>query len=245
MKKIIIPQRYQEIDYIARATTDISILNMVIKKGFLPISANFEIDDNNTESILNLAKNYVEMADAVILQGGNDISPEFYNQPNYFATGTARFRDLFELEIIKQSLQKKIPILGICRGMQLLNVYFKGNLHQDLPAGKWQKHSFTNSEDLEKQRLIFSKNKHRLIQIQKGGILAKIFKEEKIWINSFHHQEISKLGKSLKVEAIAEDGIIEAFSNQDKKILAIEWHLEMEPVNLEDKKILDFWFSWI
>jgi gamma-glutamyl-gamma-aminobutyrate hydrolase PuuD len=96
----------------------------------------------------------VSFSDGLILQGGNDICPSAYNQPNQTAKNIAQFRDVFELSLIQVALQKQIPILGICRGMQLLNISFGGNLHQELDNGKWIKHSaFNGGNDTDAKSL--------------------------------------------------------------------------------------------
>jgi len=168
---------------------------------------------DNDNYFLDIVKN----TDMLLLSGGEDSDPQFYNQkPSKHLGTTVKERDLFEIKLISLFLEAKKPIFGICRGFQLLNIYFNGNLYQDYREV---------NENLEYhceqpyQSLIH--------KIKLSPYLEKIYNKKEISVNSHHHQFINKLGDDLDIIATAEDGIIEAFKNENKKILAVQWHPEM------------------
>lgn len=178
-----------------------------------------------SENILD-ANSYAEEMDALILQGGVDVHPSLYGvdpDPNYKYD---LVRDRYEMSLIDAFVKHRKPVLGICRGMQLLNVYFGGNLTLDLETEGFKKH---HDPHLETQ------NYHQ-IKIQDNSHLSQIF-EGCYEVVSIHHQAIKKLGDGLSVEAIAtEDNVIEAVSRIDSEmyILAVQWHPEFHQGDRKD-----------
>lgn len=160
------------------------------------------------------SKNY----DILCLAGGGDINPYFYGQNKLFCNDLDTLRDLAELELIWQFISKNKPIIAICRGLQVLNVYFGGTLLQDI-----KNHSQINGEDI----------KHKIICL-KNGILTNY--KQKIIVNSAHHQAVDKLGNNLIVDSISIDGIIESFYHKKLPIYAFQFH----PERLKDSNILNF-----
>lgn len=165
--------------------------------------------------------------DALVLQGGSDISPEMYGEEGILDNRWPgdKYRDLYEIKLIKRALAQGIPIFGICRGFQLLNVYFNGSLYQDFKSQHETKLEHRNA-------VAYDKILHA-VEISDGGILGDIYpqlKDKQLMVNSVHHQGIKALGDEFKVEALsAGDGIIEAFSRmEDGKslILGVQWHPE-------------------
>lgn len=246
MPKILIAQRYKEVDFVQNGLVDLPLTDFLIARNYLPICATFQTNSEDISQIQKLVCSYLDLADAVILQGGSDVCPSFYDQTNYFARGVVRFRDFFELEIIKQAVAKKLPILGICRGMQLLNIFFGGNLYQDLVSGKWQKHSFSKlSSDYENQSIIANSKKHHTVNLTKSGFLFQSLQVDNIWVNSFHHQGIDKLGQNLQIEAQSEDGLVEAFTNISQKIVGVQWHPELTTNDPNSIRFLESWLQLI
>lgn len=172
--------------------------------------------DKDTDNI----KRQVELLDGLIITGGNDIFPYNYNQePHVLLKDTLPERDTFELKLIKYAKEKEIPILGICRGHQLINVYEGGTLYQDLSLVEnstlrhWQK----ESRYVKTQR----------VNIKTDSILSKIYDNE-IMINTFHHQAVDKVATCFEVIARTSDGIIEAIEHRDYPfLLGVQWHPEM------------------
>lgn len=171
----------------------------------------------------------LDNCDGLLVTGGADVYPGWYNQ----LEDTARcgdfdfYRDTLEMELIKKALELKMPLVGICRGEQILNVTLGGSLIIDIPS---------DHDTIVKHRLADWENCFHDIEIQEGSLLKQICQASDFRVNSNHHQAISRLAKDLKVSAIAEDGIIEAVewkNSSDKSfMLAVQWHPErLDSVN--------------
>lgn len=174
-------------------------------------------DDVMPVLIPSANKNYLSKVDGFVLQGGSDISPGMYNEHYPEKPGDPE-RDAYEWEIIDYALKTNKPLLGICRGFQMINVYFGGTLYQDLS---------TQREGSLKHRCRdeYDRLSHE-IQIQPNGILNTLYPEN-IRVNSVHNQGVKTPGKNLRVEAICpEDGLVEAFSTNDGHVIGVQWHPE-------------------
>jgi len=126
---------------------------------------------------------------------------------------------LTELAVVKIALKKDLPILGICRGLQVLNVSEGGTLYQDIPSQV--KESINHLQKKDK-----SVNAHN-VRIDENTGLHLIFKRKKIQVNSRHHQAIKDLASSLIVTAWAQDGLIEAVENPSRTfVIGVQWHPE-------------------
>lgn len=153
--------------------------------------------------------------DALLLSGGNDINPELYGgDKDAYNTSLDKKRDFFELEMIDKAYKKRIPILGICRGAQLINIYFKGSLYPTI---------------LDIDEYIIHKNSIfpiKNVVVKTFSKLFSIVKKENITANSIHNQAIKDVGKGLKTSA-THDQIIEAIEKKDYPfLLGIQWHPE-------------------
>jgi len=191
---------------------------------------------------LSFVKNNVDDitgCDGFVLSGGVDIDPSLYNGIDSYTGRPEEFqsdRDAFEKKIFEYAQEKKLPVLGICRGLQMVNVLLGGKLVQDLGISGNKIHC---KEDQDKQ--------HEII-IEKKTLLHDIAEIDHGKVNSAHHQAIDELGEGLKVNARSGDGVIEGFewSNRSDKpfLLCIQWHPErMFRMELQDsplsKKIKD------
>lgn len=180
--------------------------------------------ENNEEEVYK--------CDGLILTGGVDIHPSLYggklkyeNKPKAFS----RERDKFEEKIYKYSQENKKPLLGICRGLQLVNVLQGGSLIQDIQAGENLKHCDTRGADKQ----------HDII-IENNTLLRDITLSDKGFVNSAHHQAINPngLGNNLKINASAafDENIIEGIEFEDKTnkayMLCVQWH----PERIKDKQ---------
>ena len=158
-------------------------------------------------------------ADALLLSGGGDVHSLCYGaQPHPKSRAQDATRDATELSAVDFALKKGVPILGIARGAQLLNVALGGTLIQHLPgAGEGGiKH---NSEGLAGLLL-------HSIRIEADSIMGELFGVEEMAVNSFHHQAIDRLGQGLNATAHAFDGIIEAIQSADGRCLGVQFHPE-------------------
>lgn len=174
----------------------------------------------------------------LVLSGGEDIDPALYGEaplPGLGVTNPAR--DEAELQVLELALERELPILAICRGCQLANVYFGGTLYQDLALhrpGTLLEHG---------QEEPWARRTH-LVSIDPDSELARITGSEELLINSFHHQGIKRVGEGLRVVAEAEDGTIEAVERPDSPawFLGVQWHPERyeasAPVTHPDRRII-------
>lgn len=164
-------------------------------------------------------KEYIKVCDGIIFSGGHDVNPIFYNEPPHVKIGRLDNRvDRTQIKLMKESLKADMPLLGICRGAQLLNIINDGTLYQDLSDHKNVQNHLQHCQR--------SLPTHK-VNIKEGSYLYDILGDE-IFVNSYHHQAIKELGDKLEVLAYSEDGIIEAIKQNDKKhVLGIQWHPEM------------------
>lgn len=182
---------------------------------------------------------FVKGLDGIVFTGGSDIDPYYYDEnPNNKLGNINPFRNQHEVELCKRVLyDTEIPILGICRGLQLINITAGGTLYQDLE---------TQREKGFNHRLsMFPKfyASHQ-VEIQKESKLGKIFGKEKIGVNSFHHQAIKDLGKGLVASMKAVDGLTEGIELEgDRFVVAVQWH--PEAMVEKDEVYLKIFFSFV
>ncbi len=176
---------------------------------------------------------YAHLCDGLVLQGGADVAPMHYGEKARDSAwaGDAR-RDEYELALIDAFCAPGKPILGICRGMQLLNVYFGGTLHQDIPTD-------IGSRVLHRDGEIFERPSHA-VQIVAGSALAQIYSSASTrMVNTIHHQCVNLLAPNLIAEAHAPDGIVEAFHHRSKPVRGVQWHPELHDPARTDRLSAD------
>ena len=165
----------------------------------------------------------VEDCDGIVLTGGVDIHPRFYeNERLEFPNGDGKFneeRDEFEMHVFETALNFKLPVLAICRGLQLVNVALGGDLIQDLEeAGK------------KNHRRIEGVDDEHSISISENSLLIEVVGSDSGNINGAHHQAIGNLSDELVAIATSPDGVVEAVELKEKEgeswMLAVQWHPE-------------------
>ena len=173
--------------------------------------------------------------DGLIIPGGDgDVPPELYgHELGSAAIVLGGMRARFEIELTKRALERNIPFLGICNGMQVLNVALGGDLIQHIPDA-----IDTDIEHKQSTNKGLSPKGHP-IHIAEGSLLSSLVPQKgEILVNSNHHQAIGKLGRDLIVSATAPDGIIEAIeSTRHKFVMGVEWHPEYMDDNGLDENI--------
>lgn len=159
---------------------------------------------------------FVETCDGFLFAGGGDMDPAYWGQDPEPGLGEIDpRRDEFEFRLAQHIIEKDIPVLGICRGVQVLNVAAGGSLVQDIKGGLCHVQKAPPSYPFHD------------ILIKKGTRLFGIVETDKIRVNSFHHQAVGKLGKDLIIAAVAKDGVIEAIeSTRHRFFLGVQWHPE-------------------
>lgn len=166
----------------------------------------------------------------VIVLGGADIDPSCYGQVACTATiyGLNIEADKFELDLMRSAAKRGIPILGICRGMQLMNILRGGDLIQDIGSDTIHVGSAENSVMVS-----------HLVEIAEGSRLAGVYNEKQIFVRSAHHQALNRLGTSLRVAAQAADGIIEAVEDSGEHwMVGVQWHPEELSASKQDFRSL-------
>lgn len=175
-------------------------------------------DPEGREEVLD---QLVGTLDALVLSGGQDMDPSHYGQSRLEVCGEVLAeRDRQDLALFAAARRRGIPVLGICRGMQVINVATGGTLHQDLPTQRPGEvvHSQTVAPTIPTHWVDFAPD----------GWLAQGLGRDGADVVSFHHQGVDRLGEGLVVEATAPDGLVEAYRGQDGAwLLAVQWHPEM------------------
>lgn len=156
----------------------------------------------------------------VCLSGGPDLDPVTYGELRHELTGpTWEELDRFELNLARAADAHGLPILAICRGMQVLNVSRGGSLHQHLP-------DVAGGRITHRQPELSGRPTH-WVSIDPGSRLSEIFGSQRKMVNSFHHQAVASLGERLRVTASASDGTVEAIEAVDRDfVLGVQWHAE-------------------
>lgn len=170
---------------------------------------------------LGPAEEYINIIDGLLISGGQDISPFLYGEePRNVIGPTSPKRDLVEQDLLKEAVRQGKAVLGVCRGMQLINVVFGGNLLQDL-----SENPEITLQHVQKTRPNYSTH---TVHVNQDSHLSNII-ADKSRVNSFHHQAINQLAPGLKVSARSSDNVIEAIElmDQDHSIVGIQWHPEL------------------
>lgn len=181
-----------------------------------------------------------QKCDGIILSGGEDVHPRFYNKLEYkpYCHDIDEARDEFEFKVLDEVEAHQLPLLGICRGLQVANVYYKGTLLPDIPSfGKFNHSRFSNHD------------RYHQVAVDSTSELYKITGMAEGEINSAHHQSAEIVGKGLVANCLSPDGIVEGIERQKPEgkpfLQLVQWHPE-RMTNLESpfsKKIKDAFLS--
>lgn len=170
----------------------------------------------------------VGLCAGLVLTGGDDIDPANYGEAPTPQLGPVNpRRDAAEQRALKAAVERDIPVLGICRGHQLINVFFGGTLCQDIATEKGEASS-------HQQTAPWGARHHEVV-ITPESRLARALGEDRLAINSYHHQAIRKVAPDLEVTARAEDGLVEAVESKEHRwLVGVQWHPERYEAEAED-----------
>lgn len=161
----------------------------------------------------------LDRVDGIILIGGEDMDPDLFGEEPHQNIGrVVRKRDDSDLLFMKRAFERDMPILGVCRGMQIMNVFFGGTIIQDIP---------TQVEDAigHKQQSKRGALAHNVEVLTPK--MKEIFEENEFRVNTYHHQAVGKLGEGLVLSGVAKDGVIEAMEHEDHPYcISVQWHPE-------------------
>ncbi|MGH2561650.1 MAG: gamma-glutamyl-gamma-aminobutyrate hydrolase family protein [Thermomicrobiales bacterium] len=220
MKPVIGITPSVSIDQLSHGTFERLILSRnyvesVAAAGAIPII--LPLQDDHAAPLLDLV-------DGVILSGGADVEPALYGDSEVHPTtyGVSPLRDRFEIELVHAAIERDMPMLCICRGIQVLNVALGGTLIQDV-ADQYGK----TIEHRQQDAGIDSAEPGHRVQAESGGHLEALFGTTDIPVNSFHHQAIRDPAPGLRIEGCADDGLIEAVSVPTASFaIGLQWHPE-------------------
>lgn len=230
MKKIVIGltcSENREMDFPSQRVNE-DYIHAVIEAGGVPILLPMCDDSDIIEAQL-------KSIDGLIVTGGIDINPLCYHEPYRFEQGeSSTRRDEYEMKLIRMCSEMRIPIFGVCRGHQMINVAFGGTLYQDNKLFSPLVSQHTQEE--RKDYPIHS------IRVKKDSFLYPVL-GDRYNVNSFHHQSIKKLADEFQVVARSEDSIIEAIQHNHLNIWGVQFHPEM--MHERDQKMLEIFKVFI
>jgi putative glutamine amidotransferase len=176
---------------------------------------------NPLDEAEQLAGEILDTCDGLMLSGGTDVDPKIFGEVPHTALGRVDGpRDPFEITLAREAVRRDMPVLGICRGLQVLNVALGGTLIQDIPSdvpGAVVHETGENRVEIAHE-----------VTIAPGSRLAELLSATRVGVNSFHHQAAKRIGEGLIVSATsAGDGIVEGLEMPDRTfVVAVQWHPE-------------------
>jgi len=232
LKKPIIGLTSNQDILVGRKTSRINqtYIDSIVEAGgvplIIPVLQNGELSDYYTDAI-----------DGLILTGGEDMSSHYFGEEPIRQVNVIDYnRDKTEWGLFHSAYEKGLPIFGICRGHQVINIALGGNIYQDIYSQISDVLGHSSSQNVE--------DGYHSIVLEEESILMEIFKEKIIAVNSVHHQAIKDLGKNLKITAYSKDGIVEAIeSTNEKFVLGVQFH--PEGMAAKHKKFLEIFQYFI
>lgn len=193
----------------------------VARGGNLPVIITRFGTDEQIDAVLS-------RIDVLLLPGGGDISPARYGETNTPTLVKVNLmRDDFEWRVLSLAKKRRLPVVGICRGHQVLNVFHGGSLWQDLP-------SQFPAKDVQHRGV------HHPISISKGSLLSRMIGKTSATVNSLHHQAVKRLAPGFRIVAKSPEGVVEAIEAEDYPAIGVQFHPERMVAQDKDEVFLEF-----
>jgi putative glutamine amidotransferase len=194
-------------------STPLGYTSAIEKAGGAPVIIPFTGDHSVLPAVADLVQGF-------LFPGGLDIDPGFYNEPPSGMLGEVdKDLDLFQMAVLELAMERKKPLLAICRGTQLINVALGGTLFQDIPS-QFEKSTLRHMQE----KLSFDTD--HVVDMEPGSRLHGLF-GARMEINSRHHQSIKEPGQGLEITARAPDGVVEAAQHRTLPMDLVQWHPEL------------------
>lgn len=200
-------------------------MNGIRAAGGIPVMLPLSSDKEELNQILHVCR-------GLLFTGGQDVEPSVYGE-TVLAKNVecCPERDAMELLLLELALKRDIPVLGICRGIQLFNAALGGTLYQDIPAQR-------PSEIIHSQKPPYHLPAHEIKILRRSPLFCAIGKD-RIGVNSYHHQAVKDLAPALRCMAVSEDGLVEAVVKPDQRFFwAVQWHPEFSYVTDDNSRTI-------
>lgn len=172
------------------------------------------VESASLEPVVTLSMGEAAHCDGLLLPGGGDITPAFFGEKNAGSRNIDTELDILQLQALELAIRRAMPVLGICKGMQIINVGLGGTLVQDLPPASCAVHRYEDGD------------KYHASVIEKNSCLHTLYGESAI-INSAHHQSVKLLGEGLRaIQWCPEDRCVEALVHETLPVIGVQWHPE-------------------
>ncbi len=192
-------------------TCDYRYVRAVLRAGGTPVLIPINPDRRQVANLL-------AQLHGLVIVGGADIHPSYYGErASRHIKPMVRGRTEFEMQLVRMAEKRRVPVLAICHGMQLLNVLYGGTLYQDIRS------QLKDARDHRSRRYPL----HR-VELRPGSRLSRILGRTSFLVHSHHHQAVKTPGRALSVAAVADDGVVEAIEGP-RRTIAVQWHPERQP----------------
>lgn len=198
----------------AKCMLNTSYIQAIVDAGGIPLP--IPVTDDPSRAL-----DYIDMLDGLLLPGGEDVTPWLFGEePVPQVTYVMEVNDRLELEVLRLAVERQLPVLGICRGIQLLAVALGGRLYQDLPSQRPGGIAHRQSTATRSQL-------SHTAAVEPGSLMERLLGPEPLRVNSFHHQAVREVPAGFRATVTAPDGVIEAMENAGGTMYAVQWHPEL------------------